>query len=615
MKLYQTLMIDGEANSGGRPGACTTARVCSYTDFMKMPTLNLNGNDGVVGLFDGLDEDWNRIPHQAVVLLTTQEKFATCTLLGVALNLWIGEIKKLKIELWNLKVKKKPIGRRFTHAVSKELPFDMHCKSLSDQRHGRRNHSLTNNQDHQQLLPEQICGSALCCTTGGDCPVLKNQAYESTEEWGILSASDSLMCIGVLNKQDYLQTTLRVVSLMTCAMGTEGAVGLVLMVREDGISIPHQRCTIDNQVKFATCTLLVLQTNLGWTSHVRTLGNVMSARPKTLDDDIRIGQHLMDQKLRTLRSGEKKPERRILNPLCPKIATITMMESTHRSDCPVLKNKVDLYVTLLEEVNIILQVLAKVGAIAYKLELPQELSRVHSTFHVSNLKKCYSDEPLAIPLDGKRVDDKLHFVEEPVEVIDQPKFLIKMFPRRSEGEELEYPFFEGDDSSSDEWKDYGMAGDDYEGPPIFDDDQYEEESMPVYDTDIEDVIEEEEVFIEKGRFGGKEDNIEDVVVMANDLYSSMIQTTCVNFSKIINSNPHELIWFQKVNLVEVSILIGKKYHEGYLKDAPMDDKLGFKTIKVADIVALFSRASFTLLASYSLLPHYLIKGNLAICPI
>ncbi|GKC76941.1 hypothetical protein Tco_1127715 [Tanacetum coccineum] len=56
---------------------------------------------------------------------------------------------------------------------------------------------------------------------------------------------------------------------------------------------------------------------------------------------------------------------------------------------------------------------------------------------------------------------------------------------------------------------YGMVGDDYEGPPIFDDDQYEEESMPVYDTDIEDVIEEEEGFIEKGGFGGKEDNIED----------------------------------------------------------------------------------------------------------
>ncbi|GKF69190.1 putative reverse transcriptase domain-containing protein [Tanacetum coccineum] len=60
----------------------------------------------------------------------------------------------------------------------------------------------------------------------------------------------------------------------------------------------------------------------------------------------------------------------------------------------------------------------KVGSVAYKLELPQELSRVHSTFHVSNLKKCYSDEPLAIPLDGIHIDDKLYFVEEPIEIMD-----------------------------------------------------------------------------------------------------------------------------------------------------------------------------------------------------
>nr|GFA45668.1 hypothetical protein [Tanacetum cinerariifolium] len=56
----------------------------------------------------------------------------------------------------------------------------------------------------------------------------------------------------------------------------------------------------------------------------------------------------------------------------------------------------------------------------------------------------------------------------------KPKFLINMSQRRSEGEESEYAFFEGDGSSSDEWGDYGVAGDDYEGPPVFDDDQYEE---------------------------------------------------------------------------------------------------------------------------------------------
>ncbi|GJV18692.1 putative reverse transcriptase domain-containing protein [Tanacetum coccineum] len=65
------------------------------------------------------------------------------------------------------------------------------------------------------------------------------------------------------------------------------------------------------------------------------------------------------------------------------------------------------------------KVLAQVGAIAYRLELPQQLSRVHSTFHVSNLKKCLSDEPLAIPLDELHIDDKVHFVEEPVEIMDR----------------------------------------------------------------------------------------------------------------------------------------------------------------------------------------------------
>ncbi|GJU75233.1 hypothetical protein Tco_1272303 [Tanacetum coccineum] len=59
----------------------------------------------------------------------------------------------------------------------------------------------------------------------------------------------------------------------------------------------------------------------------------------------------------------------------------------------------------------------RVGEVAYKLELPEELSRVHNTFHVSNLKKCHADEPLAVPLDGLHLDNKLHFVEEPIEIV------------------------------------------------------------------------------------------------------------------------------------------------------------------------------------------------------
>ncbi|GJS18910.1 hypothetical protein Tco_0413382 [Tanacetum coccineum] len=56
---------------------------------------------------------------------------------------------------------------------------------------------------------------------------------------------------------------------------------------------------------------------------------------------------------------------------------------------------------------------------AYKLELPEELRNIHSTFHVSNLKKCLSDESLVIPMKELQLDDKLNFVEEPVEIMDR----------------------------------------------------------------------------------------------------------------------------------------------------------------------------------------------------
>ncbi|KAD7117275.1 hypothetical protein E3N88_04543 [Mikania micrantha] len=58
------------------------------------------------------------------------------------------------------------------------------------------------------------------------------------------------------------------------------------------------------------------------------------------------------------------------------------------------------------------------GPVAYKLKLPQELGGVHDTFHVSNLKKCLSDESLNIPLEEVRLNDKLHFIEEPIKIMD-----------------------------------------------------------------------------------------------------------------------------------------------------------------------------------------------------
>ncbi|GKA33275.1 putative reverse transcriptase domain-containing protein [Tanacetum coccineum] len=65
------------------------------------------------------------------------------------------------------------------------------------------------------------------------------------------------------------------------------------------------------------------------------------------------------------------------------------------------------------------KILKRVGPVAYKIELLEELINIHNTFHVSNLKKCLSDESLVIPMKELRLDDKLNFVEEPVEIMDR----------------------------------------------------------------------------------------------------------------------------------------------------------------------------------------------------
>ncbi|GKE26446.1 hypothetical protein Tco_1441830 [Tanacetum coccineum] len=65
------------------------------------------------------------------------------------------------------------------------------------------------------------------------------------------------------------------------------------------------------------------------------------------------------------------------------------------------------------------KIIARVGPVAYKLELPEELLGIHNTFHVLNLKKCLTDEELIIPLDEIQLDNKLHFIEKPVKIVDR----------------------------------------------------------------------------------------------------------------------------------------------------------------------------------------------------
>ncbi|GJX62855.1 hypothetical protein Tco_0295755 [Tanacetum coccineum] len=65
------------------------------------------------------------------------------------------------------------------------------------------------------------------------------------------------------------------------------------------------------------------------------------------------------------------------------------------------------------------KILARVGHVAYTLELPRELKGIHSTFHVSDLKKCLAEGDIVVLMDKIQLDDKLHMIEEPVEIVDR----------------------------------------------------------------------------------------------------------------------------------------------------------------------------------------------------
>ncbi|GKB00346.1 hypothetical protein Tco_0828339 [Tanacetum coccineum] len=73
------------------------------------------------------------------------------------------------------------------------------------------------------------------------------------------------------------------------------------------------------------------------------------------------------------------------------------------------------------------EIIERFGSVAYRLKLPQELSCVHDTFHVSNLKKCLAEPDVQVPLDEIEIDENLRFVEEPIEIVEQD---VKKLKRR-----------------------------------------------------------------------------------------------------------------------------------------------------------------------------------------
>ncbi|KAD5961887.1 hypothetical protein E3N88_13360 [Mikania micrantha] len=76
--------------------------------------------------------------------------------------------------------------------------------------------------------------------------------------------------------------------------------------------------------------------------------------------------------------------------------------------------------------RVLLKITKRIGPVAYELNLPDELSSVHNMFHISNLKKCLSDETLVIPIEEIQIDEQLNIVEEPVEIMDRETKKLKL---------------------------------------------------------------------------------------------------------------------------------------------------------------------------------------------
>ncbi|GKA70806.1 putative reverse transcriptase domain-containing protein [Tanacetum coccineum] len=73
------------------------------------------------------------------------------------------------------------------------------------------------------------------------------------------------------------------------------------------------------------------------------------------------------------------------------------------------------------------EIIERVGPVAYRLKLPQELSCLHDTFHVSNLKKCLAEPDVQVPLDEIEIDENMRFVEEPIKIVERD---VKKLKRR-----------------------------------------------------------------------------------------------------------------------------------------------------------------------------------------
>nr|GEV72092.1 reverse transcriptase [Tanacetum cinerariifolium] len=179
---------ESQSSHEDNPRHVQTTRPCFYANFMKYHPLNFKGNEGVVGLTRWIKtmESIFNINGRAI---ENQVKFATCTLLDAALTWW-NELKKLEIELWNLKVKGNDVLTYTNHfqeptlictkfIANENKKIDKYTSGLSDNIYGNVKSSKPRMLDETIDKETPKGNGCFKCGTSGhfnrDYPKLKNK--------------------------------------------------------------------------------------------------------------------------------------------------------------------------------------------------------------------------------------------------------------------------------------------------------------------------------------------------------------------------------------------------------------------------------------------------------
>nr|GEX80562.1 hypothetical protein [Tanacetum cinerariifolium] len=436
---------NGDGSQSSRednPRHVQTTRPCFYADFMKCHPLNFKGNEGVVGLtrwIEKMKSVFNisgcAIENQEVLKKKMTDKYCPQ-----------GELKKLEIELWNLKVKGNDVPTytncfqeltlictKFVANENKKI--DKYISGLPDNIHGNVKSSkprtlnetieLTNDLMDQKLrtYTERADNKRQTDDTSRNNHghqqqpfkkqnVAKRDGKETPKGNGCFECEAlghfKRDCPKLKNKND----------------GNRNAQGWVYAVRnaeKNRIGIHVDLAKIESIKDWASPkTPTEIRQFLGLAGYYRSAS--ILALPEGSEDFVVycdashkfLGAVLMQRE--KVAPYEALYGRKCRSPVC--WAEVGEAQLTGPE---MIQETTEKIVLIKQRIQAAQDRQKSYADLKRKpmLELPRELSRVHHTFYVSNLKKCYADEPLAMSLEGVHIDDTLQFVEEPVEIMER----------------------------------------------------------------------------------------------------------------------------------------------------------------------------------------------------